>query len=173
MNFFNLIFNWGFSSYFPLFCRKIKRKLRGSSVLQTRLKSLSSMDTAVLDEKEVICWQSDNSVRYVEIDRVTTVWCSTAPNVQNCAPELKLRLKLKQKIIKQISKRMRNATKQWHQKPNQKTESKYRNQTRSPVFKMHLKQNKKQEKLRRKWNQNDKGFNFVFKLWFLISVYNN
>ncbi|XP_037938714.1 uncharacterized protein LOC119671912 isoform X1 [Teleopsis dalmanni] len=34
---------------------KIKRKLRGSSVLQTRLKSLSSMDTAVLDEKEVIC----------------------------------------------------------------------------------------------------------------------
>jgi len=35
--------------------RKIKRKLRGSSVLQTRLKSLSSMDTAVLDEKEVIC----------------------------------------------------------------------------------------------------------------------
>ncbi|TMW40339.1 hypothetical protein DOY81_014581, partial [Sarcophaga bullata] len=35
--------------------KKIKRKLRGSSVLQTRLKSLSSMDTAVLDEKEVIC----------------------------------------------------------------------------------------------------------------------
>lgn len=32
------------------------------------------MDTAVLDEKEVICWQSDNSVRYVEVDRVTTVW---------------------------------------------------------------------------------------------------
>ncbi|KAH8286094.1 hypothetical protein KR054_002518, partial [Drosophila jambulina] len=32
--------------------KKIKRKLRGSSVLQTRLKSLSSMDTAVLDEKE-------------------------------------------------------------------------------------------------------------------------
>lgn len=45
------------------------------------------MDTAVLDEKEVICWQSDNSVRYVEIDRVTTVWCSTTSNVQNCAPE--------------------------------------------------------------------------------------
>lgn len=41
-------------NYFPL-SRKIKRKLRGSSVLQTRLKSLSSMDTAVLDEKEVIC----------------------------------------------------------------------------------------------------------------------
>ncbi|XP_059217069.1 uncharacterized protein LOC106091151 isoform X2 [Stomoxys calcitrans] len=35
--------------------KKIKRKFRGSSVLQTRLKSLSSMDTAVLDEKEVIC----------------------------------------------------------------------------------------------------------------------
>ncbi|XP_032575246.1 uncharacterized protein LOC6616371 isoform X1 [Drosophila sechellia] len=33
--------------------KKIKRKLRGSSVLQTRLKSLSSMDTAVLDEKEI------------------------------------------------------------------------------------------------------------------------
>ncbi|KRG07736.1 uncharacterized protein Dmoj_GI16841, isoform G [Drosophila mojavensis] len=33
--------------------KKIKRKLRGSSVLQTRLKSLSSMDTAVLDEKEM------------------------------------------------------------------------------------------------------------------------
>ncbi|XP_033240183.1 uncharacterized protein [Drosophila pseudoobscura] len=32
--------------------KKIKRKFRGSSVLQTRLKSLSSMDTAVLDEKE-------------------------------------------------------------------------------------------------------------------------
>lgn len=57
-----------------LFFRKIKRKLQGSSVLQVRLKSLSSMDTAVLDEKEVICWQSDNSVRYVEVDRVTTVW---------------------------------------------------------------------------------------------------
>ena len=35
--------------------RKIKRKFRGSSVLQTRLKSLSSMDTAVFDEKDVIC----------------------------------------------------------------------------------------------------------------------
>ncbi|XP_036219322.2 uncharacterized protein [Bactrocera oleae] len=35
--------------------KKIKRKFRGSSVLQTRLKSLSSMDTAVLEEKEVIC----------------------------------------------------------------------------------------------------------------------
>uniref|UniRef100_W8C8T0 CUB domain-containing protein n=1 Tax=Ceratitis capitata TaxID=7213 RepID=W8C8T0_CERCA len=35
--------------------KKIKRKFRGASVLQTRLKSLSSMDTAILDEKEVIC----------------------------------------------------------------------------------------------------------------------
>ncbi|XP_037908293.1 uncharacterized protein LOC119649946 isoform X2 [Hermetia illucens] len=35
--------------------RKIKRKCRGSSVLQTRLKSLSSMDTPVFDEKDVIC----------------------------------------------------------------------------------------------------------------------
>ncbi|XP_049313230.1 uncharacterized protein LOC105221859 isoform X3 [Bactrocera dorsalis] len=40
---------------FAFHCRKIKRKFRGSSVLQTRLKSLSSMDTAVLEEKEVIC----------------------------------------------------------------------------------------------------------------------
>lgn len=86
-----------------LLCRKIKRKFRGSSVLQTRLKSLSSMDTAVLDEKEVICWQSDNSVRYVEIDRVTTVWwsSSTTYNVQNCAPEPKLKqIKLKTKLTK-------------------------------------------------------------------------
>ncbi|XP_058836455.1 uncharacterized protein LOC131693017 isoform X2 [Topomyia yanbarensis] len=35
--------------------RKIKRSCRRTSVLQTRLKSLSSMDTAVFDEKEVIC----------------------------------------------------------------------------------------------------------------------
>lgn len=49
---------------------------RPRSFLQTRLKSLSS-DTAIIDEKEVICWHSDNSVRYVEVDRVTTVWrCS-------------------------------------------------------------------------------------------------
>lgn len=70
-------------------------------MLQTRLKSLSSMDTAVLDEKEVICWQSDNSVRYVEIDRVTTVWwsSSTTYNVQNCAPEPK-QIKLKTKLTK-------------------------------------------------------------------------
>lgn len=35
--------------------RKIKRNCRRTSVLQTRLKSLSSMDTAVFDEKEIIC----------------------------------------------------------------------------------------------------------------------
>lgn len=46
---------------------------RPRSILQTRLKSLSS-DTAIIDEKGVICWHSDNSVRYVEVDRVTTVW---------------------------------------------------------------------------------------------------
>lgn len=46
---------------------------RPRSILQTRLKSLSS-DTAIVDEKGVICWHSDNSVRYVEVDRVTTVW---------------------------------------------------------------------------------------------------
>ncbi len=39
------------------------------------------MDTATFDEKDVICWQSDNSVRYVEVDRVTTVWPHIA---QNC-----------------------------------------------------------------------------------------
>lgn len=54
--------------------RKIRRHCRRSSVLQTRLKSLSSMDTAVFDEKDFISWQNDNSVRYVEVDRVTTVW---------------------------------------------------------------------------------------------------
>lgn len=46
---------------------------RPRSILQTRLKSLSS-DTAIIDEKGVISWHSDNSVRYVEVDRVTTVW---------------------------------------------------------------------------------------------------
>lgn len=51
--------------------QKCKRRRR--SILQTRLKSLSS-DTQIIDEKEVICWHSDNSVRYVEVDRVTTVW---------------------------------------------------------------------------------------------------
>ncbi|XP_050073509.1 uncharacterized protein LOC126561419 isoform X1 [Anopheles maculipalpis] len=35
--------------------RKIKRNCRRTSVLQTRLKSLSSMDTAVFEDKEVIC----------------------------------------------------------------------------------------------------------------------
>lgn len=34
--------------------RKIRRHCRRSSVLQTRLKSLSSMDTAVFDEKDFI-----------------------------------------------------------------------------------------------------------------------
>jgi len=35
-------------------CRKIKNHCQRSSVLQTRLKSLSSMDTAVFDEKDFI-----------------------------------------------------------------------------------------------------------------------
>ncbi|XP_035794280.1 uncharacterized protein LOC118467651 isoform X1 [Anopheles albimanus] len=35
--------------------RKIRRNCRRTSVLQTRLKSLSSMDTAVFEDKEVIC----------------------------------------------------------------------------------------------------------------------
>lgn len=46
---------------------------RPQSILQTRLKSLSS-DTAIIDEKGIICWHSDSSARYVEVDRVTTVW---------------------------------------------------------------------------------------------------
>lgn len=58
------------------FFRKIRNHCQRSSVLQTRLKSLSSVntntDTAVFDEKDFISWQTD-SVRYVEIDRVTTV----------------------------------------------------------------------------------------------------
>ncbi|XP_055630213.1 uncharacterized protein LOC129771009 isoform X2 [Toxorhynchites rutilus septentrionalis] len=53
----------GFSVLLFLLCcglaayvyRKIKRNCRRTSILQTRLKSLSSMDTAVFDEKEVIC----------------------------------------------------------------------------------------------------------------------
>ncbi|XP_038115047.1 uncharacterized protein LOC6050731 isoform X2 [Culex quinquefasciatus] len=53
----------GFSVLLLLLCcgltaylyRKIRRNCRRTSVLQTRLKSLSSMDTAVFDEKEVIC----------------------------------------------------------------------------------------------------------------------
>lgn len=56
---------------------------RPRSVLQTRLKSLSSSDTAIVDEKGVICWHSDNSVRYVEVDRVTTVWRLRRRNVPN------------------------------------------------------------------------------------------
>lgn len=41
---------WLFNTF-----RKIKRNCRRTSVLQTRLKSLSSMDTAVFEDKEVIC----------------------------------------------------------------------------------------------------------------------
>lgn len=37
-----------------------------------RIKSLPSEASTI--GKEVICWHSDNSVRYVEVDRVTTVW---------------------------------------------------------------------------------------------------
>lgn len=68
------------------------------------------MDTAVLDEKEVICWQSDNSVRYVEIDRVTTVWwsSSTINNVQNCAPE-PYQIKQKTKLTKARRIQLSNA----------------------------------------------------------------
>uniref|UniRef100_A0A1B0CN39 CUB domain-containing protein n=1 Tax=Lutzomyia longipalpis TaxID=7200 RepID=A0A1B0CN39_LUTLO len=46
-----LVFFGAFAAYVY---RKIKRTCRGSSVLQTRLKSLSSMDTAVFDEKDQI-----------------------------------------------------------------------------------------------------------------------
>lgn len=81
----NWLVKWNFGlrkNKFPISrYRKIRRKFRGTSILQTRLKSLSSMDTATFDEKDVICWQSDNSVRYVEVDRVTTVWPHIA---QNC-----------------------------------------------------------------------------------------
>lgn len=49
------------------------RRKRRTSAFQRRLESMSS-DTAVFGDKEVICWHSDNSVRYVEVDRVTTVW---------------------------------------------------------------------------------------------------
>jgi hypothetical protein len=38
----------------------------------SRIKSVPS-DTSTIG-KEVICWHSDNSVRYEEVDRVTTVW---------------------------------------------------------------------------------------------------
>lgn len=48
------------------------------------------MDTATFDEKDVICWQSDNSVRYVEVDRVTTVWLLTAIIAQDCLSSLYL-----------------------------------------------------------------------------------
>ncbi|XP_059613973.1 uncharacterized protein LOC132260076 [Phlebotomus argentipes] len=46
-----LVFFGAFAAYAY---RKVKRSCRGSSVLQTRLKSLSSMDTAVFDEKDQI-----------------------------------------------------------------------------------------------------------------------
>lgn len=56
--------------------RKVRRHCQGSSVLQKRLKSVSSVntntDTAIFDDKDFISWQND-AVRYVEIDRVTTV----------------------------------------------------------------------------------------------------
>lgn len=52
---------------------RICRQKRNRSISQHRLKSISS-ETAIIDGKEVICWQSDSSVRYVEVDRVTTVW---------------------------------------------------------------------------------------------------
>lgn len=52
-------------------CRRRGRR----SISQHRLKSISS-ETAIIDGKEVICWHSDSSVRYVEVDRVTTVWRS-------------------------------------------------------------------------------------------------
>ena len=45
---------------------------RRRSKHHSRIKSLSS-DTSTFG-KEVICWHSDNSVRYEEVDRVTTVW---------------------------------------------------------------------------------------------------
>ena len=67
-----------FSFSFILFSRKIRNNCQRSSVLQTRLKSMSSVNThtdtseAIFDEKDFISWQND-SVRYVEIDRVTTV----------------------------------------------------------------------------------------------------
>ncbi|GAB0095570.1 uncharacterized protein DMENIID0001_109660 [Sergentomyia squamirostris] len=46
-----LVFFFGVSAYV---FKKLRRTCRGSSVLQTRLKSLSSMDTAVFDEKDQI-----------------------------------------------------------------------------------------------------------------------
>lgn len=62
---------------------------RPRSILQTRLQSLSS-DTAIIDEKGVICsWHSDNSVRYVEIDRVTTVWRRETHNIAYRIKDLK------------------------------------------------------------------------------------
>lgn len=65
---------------FALIYRRCRRRPR--SVLQTRLKSLSS-DTAIIEEKGVICWHSDSSARYVEVDRVTTVWRRIQRSTQN------------------------------------------------------------------------------------------
>lgn len=45
---------------------------RRRSKHHSRIMSLPS-DTSTFG-KEVICWHSDNSVRYEEVDRVTTVW---------------------------------------------------------------------------------------------------
>lgn len=55
---------------------RIFRQRTNRSISQHRLKSISS-ETAIIDGKEVICWQNDSSVRYVEVDRVTTVWRSS------------------------------------------------------------------------------------------------
>lgn len=57
---------------------RIFRQRTNRSISQHRLKSISS-ETAIIDGKEVICWQNDSSVRYVEVDRVTTVWRSPPP----------------------------------------------------------------------------------------------
>lgn len=47
-------------------CKKRRRR-------QARLKNLPS-DSSLFGDKEVICWHSDGSGRYLEVDRVTTVW---------------------------------------------------------------------------------------------------
>lgn len=58
-------------TFFFVSCRICRKKSKSS----TRLKSLPSDTEAIVGTpKEVICWPHDNSVRYVEVDRVTTVW---------------------------------------------------------------------------------------------------
>lgn len=47
----------------------IKRKERRKNHL-----NVLPSESSLFEEKEVICWHSDGSVRYVEVDRVTTVW---------------------------------------------------------------------------------------------------